>query len=683
MADIGYYNYTPTYVGMPVEEYKNYTQELAKEYDITRDSVDLVSKAMATINPAFDKDKEYIDTVNANIKTSLAKIATDMQGGLRYETGRNQVREIVNTLNNDPKIVKIKENAERKRIAEKNRVELNAKGYPTITFGDNKNFSSISADGTLQDYNETVQPRGEWDKAKLNVINRVRAVNTSIFDKIQDEYIRTGTISELTLPQYEKVKNEMVAAYVDSNEGFQQYSDLKQKGLNDKQIADELGKDMLDLAKIGLGRTENYNYQQIQPNPMDLFEQKQRFMQSLKQQGQSSGEAQYGYFTGRKSGEAISITNNSNDISDDMFDKGRLRDEYETKETVLNPMGAIGGTIPASKITKTKTTKQRAMLDKIHTFMDNNGKPKRSDEDAYKFWKKSSQQILSREIVTLDPDTIKGMEGSNLIYKDVKDLPLSDVKQFKLIGGDGEAKELGKLLNVSSNKEITSVKFHGITTVADSKNGEKPGDLVYTINVGNKSYDVVQDLGSVDKDLAKKLQPYNQLLKGLNDIDLTASKNITNGKVFRSKELKNNKGEIIQKSDLVSFGTIGGTSDTETIGLLPVIGFDKNQDKLTYTLQPKFKIGDNWYNLNEQEINSLYTQNKIDSKVVENLNRELNIFKATSNNNDSLNYEDIQQDMQKVIETHSRFQQYRATAKTNTAVTNAQNINQSHYDEQP
>ena len=100
LPNVSYYGFTPSYAGVPIEEFKDYKQGLAKEYDVTREAADKIDAALSTINPAFDKDREYVDEVKSNLKKSIAGIAKDMQGGTRYETARNQVRELASKINN-------------------------------------------------------------------------------------------------------------------------------------------------------------------------------------------------------------------------------------------------------------------------------------------------------------------------------------------------------------------------------------------------------------------------------------------------------------------------------------------------------------------------------------------------------------------------------------------------------
>ena len=671
LPNIGYYGFQPTYVGQPIDEYKDYTKEIAKEYDTTRDKHDLINKTLSEINPQWEADKAVIDEIKNSVKTSIGGIAKDMQGGLRYETARNQIREISNKLANDPRITKIAENSKRKQLLDAENIKLNAEGKDPLRFSFNPNFSSVNPDGTLNDYSEIIQPKGEWDKAKLNVINRIKPTVTDLFDTFKSNggsYIKTGSLTELQQTRYETFKNQMLNTYLDSGEGNQELKYLTEKGTHGgnmtvEQAKEKITKDLLDSAFLGTYSIGQSNYQQVQENEFDLYKRKQDYEYGLKANlkglGNNGAGDNTGYFSQLSNLEAIPTDDKYRSIDENKFDEnGNLKEiannpDYKGGSIADNKYGSPANDSKSNSPTY-KTTKERETLNKAKYWLEKQGFPKgMRDSEVNKIMSEKGKEILSRKVVTPDPDVFEALRRTGKLLT-VDNLPLDKPNALKIVGSNGDTKTLRAVIG---SDKVENVTFKGFSTVADKNNHEKPGDLVYDIKTKSGHHRVIQNLDDVDSDLAEKLQPINSLFQELYNGDLLSPKNLTQGRVFNGDKTKDHN------SDLISFGIIGGTPDSHQVGLLPVLGYDSKYDKLTYELHPKFKVGKDWYNLNKNEIDILYNKGLINPEAKDMLDNNLMLFHSKSRLGNTLNFNDIVTNMRETIENHPYFVAARETAK--------------------
>lgn len=677
LPNVSYYGYSPSYAGLPVEEFKDYKETLAKEYDVTREAADKIDAALSTINPAFDEDRKYIDNVKTNLKSSIANIAKDMQGGTRYETARNQIRELASKINNDGLINKIKENTERKKQLDKVADELNSKGFNPLRFGQPKNFSSIDANGKFVDYSEEIQPMGDWASQKQKIVDRVKPTLSPYFNTTEfKDYIKTGVISEFGRKEIERAKQHLIRTYAGTLEGQQEFRDLtKNKGMLEEDAYKQMSDDIFSAGMIGEYKVDNFSVMAKKENSFDEYVKRKDYDKSL--ETPKAGKEQLGakdgtsYQTSTKTLGAIKGEKQFGEVDDSKFKNGKLIDEYEDVTTVAT--GAFGPGVQATETRrKVKTTKERKILDEFKQFAKANGLPEMNDAQINKFIKTAGKEILGRKVIEVEPDTLKGLyDGGRLLTKENIALSLPD--EARIIGSGGNIVPLKEF--IAKQTDIVGVNFDGFSAMADPANKEKPGDMVYTVTTkSGEAFRIITKMERFDDELAPKLQKYDVLLEPIRSGKIATKANLSGGQIW---DVYKKDGK--EMTDFIPFSTMTGNPAHDAVKMLPVLGYDKKEGKMNYKLQPYFKHSDGkTYSFTETDINNLYNNKQITPEEKDFLDDVMIDFKQKSNGFPSIGYNDIIYSMRQEINNHPNLVYLKESTKSKGNI-NAQN---AKYNEQ-
>lgn len=652
IANVSYYGYTPTYAGQPIEEAKDYHKALADEYDVTRDAGDKIDAVLSSISSPFQKDTAYINTVKDNLRKSISSIATDMQGGVRYETARNQIRDIASKINNDPLLAKIKENAQVRKDNDTISRKLAAEGHLPLVFNRNDDFSSINDKGELVTYNEQVQPRGQWQEAKQQIINGVKPEIQSFIDNEYKEYLKTGVMTKLGREQFERVGNAMVATYLNKAEGVQELSHLleQNKNLTKDEVFNQLREQMLKQASIGEYQVEQANYQ-LRPDydkEFNEFARREKYKRELKE-GQGSGVVDNtSAFVSPKTIDAVPTKSKWHDISNDHFKDGKLKEDVSSAgDFAAGVVNSMTGAAPV----KSNTLKERKHIDDARKFLAINGfNTRMNDFDVNKKMTEIGREIFTRDVMSINGLYLDGLQQSNKIPT-TNNVNFHMNGQFKELKSGGKTKSLSEMLGTTNAHDILSVTFEGFSSVADPSNNEKVGDLIYTVKSKNKTVKVAQNAENVDSDLSKSFNNINELLKPLHEANIHSDSSLTHGKKFNAEK------EGIPLTNLIN------VASAEAVALIPVFGYDKGKNKLTYELQPKIKVDDTYYDFNNNELNGLVSKGKLSPEDKDEYSQLLTLFLMKSSNHSTINYSDIKSELARTINSNPFMQEAALTAK--------------------
>jgi len=392
-------------------------------------------------------------------------------------------------------------------------------------------------------------------------------------------------------------------------------------------------------AYLGTYQYEQANYQLKPRNEMDDWLMKERYKASLKQpkagkEGLSPDDGS-GYFIGDKTLDVIPGADKAKyNIDESKFKNGKLVDEYEEADTTKNvgPITGFGSAAGSTTSTrKVKTTKERKIVDDARRFLIANNIPAMNDQDVLKKIKDINQIGYGRSVMYVGSDIKNELtKVAGVLTKDNISLDLPD--NVRAIGSKGDTKTL-KDLGVEKRDDIENVQFEGFNVMYDEANKERPGDLVYSVNVkGGKTIRVVQNLEAVNQELANNFKGYQPIFKALFNDDLSSNTNITKGKVFSTQEL-------------LPVNSIVPHKFSEIVKVLPVKSFNKATGKLEFTLNPKIEVNGKWYDFNQNELNTLTQNGSIKPEQKDTLDDLMMAFKLKSNGANTLNYSDLLRSM--------------------------------------
>lgn len=693
IPNVVYSGFTPTYAGSPVDEYAKLQKGLADEYDIVRKKEDDMLAAIATVNPRDTAGMEYVKTVKDNINKSINSLAVDLQGGRRYEYGRGQIVDLYNKITLDPTLKVISDNAKRINEAEGIKAKLEAEGKTPLDFSQPDNFKSyeIGADGNVKYnyYQPEVQPRGDWNGAMQEIINKIKPKMENIFGQEAigelGNYFKTGVRTYLTDTVYQTFGNEMLNAYLNSEEGKQHLRFLTQRNnRNQNPIGEAEAKELIKDDILGLASLGTFDYSKYN------FDRDNTDIEKLKLASKMVGRSKAGNSLGDDLIEQISIRGNPGieTLSDrkivdynekDYNEKGEHIDREETK-TKISQANVQFGMYAGMDNGNTETIKHKASDKKVETEKRRKWFKAQNPNVAAQFDNVSDRVIdeayanIMNEQRWIALDTMRGTPDLENklkqmgIIKTKDTIPMND-SSFRVFGTGGDTKKLSDILG---NKKPDNVSFKGFVMNANDKNANI-GDLLYSVSVGDKSIDVYQSLSSFDSQLSDQLQPYKQLLKPLHDMSLDNPNNlrVKSGDAFDEKQFIDASIALPMPKGLVKFAPRKIFNGQLTSVNNKLTG--SANSKLKYVLEPTFQYQGKYHYLTDNVLDKLYNADKsynngkykpLDEETYLSMKKYLSYLKQFTNGKKYVDYEDIIQNARRTIFANPYFIQLVQSGKS-------------------
>ncbi len=632
LPQTNFFRYRPTYAGQPVEEFGNYQKALANEYDVTKQEADMVKAALGSIQTTSEADKQYITGLTDTLNQSIGSLAKDVQGGTRYELAKNKIRELSLKINADEGRKTIISNAAKMAEEEKIRNELTSKGFQPLDFGlkDKSKFASVDMSSGKPVYNQykyDIQPKGQWDDAQQKVINLVKPEMTA--EELTDlgDYYKTGVRTALTSKTFEKYKDRLASAYLQSQEGTQHMNSLtKIDGLDGGKAFDKIADEILNRATL-----QTYDYQQNAYYGNETARQLTLAQNRMKQaKPEATGKADP-YAVG-VTGESTYMKNTSRyaPIKPEMFDKtGKLLDKVKNVSTVSETEKRMG---IGSDVDEVKTTtKERKVLDDMKNFLVQSGKAtdKITDREVNEMANRANFDYLTKHEYQPQGKRLKALYDSKRLLT-VDNLPSNVNGAIKIINSNGDTKSLKEMYG---KMKVKSVQPNGFVMNSDPANKERAGDMLYTITDEDGSqYKVIQSVDEINSTMGNNLKRFDAMLSPIQELDLSSETNL---------------GKKVSKKYMIDMNNwIGGRSDVAF--LKPTKGIDES-GRATYKMFPMFMSNGKARPLTAPMLEKLHQADLINDTALEGYRSVLAMFNQKAGDKGYINYEDIKHDFNTTI----------------------------------